>query len=438
MNFRIQEYFPEDEELVNTLLNETNILLQIETAKSLCYRKVTTKEELNVFLSLIDFNNPNVTTATATSLRNIQLGNEELNNCLESYLLEKIYTDLPPHTLGELLVSTAILFPHTLTNISSELFDGKKIPVKYFYDVAGYNNEDITYLNLLVGKFSSNWSISDKISILSNLLKFQSSFPGNEDLQNVLLNSLTSENAPLVSIAADGVDSIFIANNSDELKKIILIQIERELNNPYFMEGVMSLINLSEKIDDEFYKEIIEKTKISTLYSLRKFISDKTGMNYKGDKDLTHYAEIVNHSLKYKSAEIKTNEGNFVIEFLPEYAPISVGNFCKLAEEDFYNGIEFHRIVHGFVIQAGDPSGTGWGGPGYDIISEFSPLPYKIGMVGMASAGKDTEGSQFFVMQGNYPHLNGKYSLFAKVINGIEVIYKLEQGDKINSIQLLH
>ena len=128
---------------------------------------------------------------------------------------------------------------------------------------------------------------------------------------------------------------------------------------------------------------------------------------------------------------------NEAIEFLPEYAPISVGNFCKLAEEDFYNGIEFHRIVSGFVIQAGDPSGTGWGGPGYDIISEFSPLPYKIGMVGMASAGKDTEGSQFFVMQGNYPHLNGKYSLFAKVINGIEVIYKLEQGDKINSIQLL-
>jgi len=81
---------------------------------------------------------------------------------------------------------------------------------------------------------------------------------------------------------------------------------------------------------------------------------------------------------------------------------------------------------------------TGWGGPGYDIISEFSPLPYGIGMVGMASAGKDTEGSQFFVMQGNYPHLNGRYSLFGKVINGLDVVYKLEQGDKINSIHLLH
>jgi len=140
----------------------------------------------------------------------------------------------------------------------------------------------------------------------------------------------------------------------------------------------------------------------------------------------------------HKSAEVLTDKGNFVIEFLPLYAPITVGNFCKLAEEDFYNGIEFHRIVPGFVIQAGDPTGTGWGGPIYDIVSEFSSLPYEVGMVGMASAGKDTEGSQFFVMQGNYHHLNGRYSLFAKVINGIEIVYKLEQGDKINSIQLVH
>ncbi|NNG27121.1 MAG: peptidylprolyl isomerase [Ignavibacteriaceae bacterium] len=200
----------------------------------------------------------------------------------------------------------------------------------------------------------------------------------------------------------------------------------------------MSLVNLSEKIDKEFYKEVIEKVKTSRLYSLRKFISDKTGVNFKGEKDLANFDEIVIYSPKYKSAEIKTDKGNFVIEFLPEYAPISVGNFCKLAEENFYNGIEFHRIVPGFVIQAGDPTETGWSGPGYDIISEFSPLPYEVGMVGMASAGKDTEGSQFFVMQGNYPHLNGRYSLFAKVIIGIEIVYKLEQGDKINSIQLLH
>jgi len=138
------------------------------------------------------------------------------------------------------------------------------------------------------------------------------------------MNGITSENAPLVSIAADGVDSIFITKNSEKLKKTILSQVERELNNPDFIEGVMSLINLSEKIDDDFYKKVKEKTKISTLYSIRKFIFDKTGVKYKGEKDLIHYDEIVNYTLKYRSAEIKTDEGNFVIKFLPEYAPISV------------------------------------------------------------------------------------------------------------------
>jgi len=438
MNFRTQEYFPEDEELVNTLLNEPNILLQIETAKSLCYRKVTSKEELDALLSLIDSNNPNVSIAAATSLRNIQLVNEDLKNYLESYLLEKIYIDLRPHTLGELLVSTVVLFPHTFANMPMNLFSSNNIPIKYLFDAAGKNNREEVNLNLLIGEFMSKRDLIDEISILSNLLEFQSSFPENEKLNSILLNTISSDDAPLVSIAADGVDSSFIAKNSDKFKSIILKQVKREVNNPDFMEGIMSLVNLSEKIDEELYNEVISKTKTSNLYSLRKFISDKTGVNYKGSKDLTHFTEIVNYFLKYKFAEIITDEGNFVIEFFPEYSPITVGNFCKLAEEDFYNGIEFHRIVPGFVIQVGDPSGTGWGGPGYDIISEFSPLPYEIGMVGMASAGKDTEGSQFFVMQGNYPHLNGRYSLFAKVVSGIEVVYKLQQGDKINSVQLLH
>ena len=140
----------------------------------------------------------------------------------------------------------------------------------------------------------------------------------------------------------------------------------------------------------------------------------------------------------FLAAEIETEKGNFTIEFLPGFAPVSVGNFCKLADEDFFDGIEFHRVVPGFVIQGGDPSATGWGGPGYDIVSEFSPLTYQIGMVGMASAGKDTEGSQWFVMQGNYPHLNGRYSIFAKVIQGMDVVYDIDQNDKILYVQLFH
>jgi len=158
MNFREQKYFPADENLVYTLLYESNILLQIEITKALCYKKVTVKEELNKFLSLIDFNNPNISTSAANSLRNIQIENEELKSYLESYLLYKIYSDLPPHTLGELLVSTAILFPHILSGISPELLNSERIPTKYLYDAAGLNYEELTYLNLLIDEFNSERS----------------------------------------------------------------------------------------------------------------------------------------------------------------------------------------------------------------------------------------------------------------------------------------
>jgi cyclophilin family peptidyl-prolyl cis-trans isomerase len=94
-------------------------------------------------------------------------------------------------------------------------------------------------------------------------------------------------------------------------------------------------------------------------------------------------------------------------------------------------------VVPGFVIQGGDPTGTGWGGPGYEITSEFSPLEYNRGIVGMASAGKDTEGSQWFVTTGNYPHLNGRYTIFAEVLKGMDVVEKIKQDDKILSVNLL-
>jgi cyclophilin family peptidyl-prolyl cis-trans isomerase len=436
MNFRTQEYFPEDEDLFNKLLQEPNILLQIEIAKAICYKDIYTIEELELYLNLINSENPNVSRSAANSLRNIQLENEDLKEYLESYLLEKIYSDLPSNTLGELLVNMVVLFNYNFLDDSSKLFDGTSIPAKYIYDAKGYNNSDLADLNTLIIEFIYDRSVSDKISILSNLLKFQKTFPENENLNNELMFSLTLENAPLVSIAADGVDSTFISNYADSIKVIILNQIENGRNNPDFIEGIMSLVNLSEKIDEEFYNEVISEVKISHLYSLRKFIADKTGEELEFAKPLNNFDEIWENAFAYKTAEVETEKGNFTIGFLPEFAPISVGNFCKLANNNFFNGVEYHRVVPGFVIQGGDPSETGWGGPGYDIISEFSPLPYQISMVGMASAGKDTEGSQWFVMQGNYPHLNGRYSIFAKVIQGMNVVYKIDQNDKIIDVQL--
>ncbi|MEO8664536.1 MAG: peptidylprolyl isomerase [Ignavibacteria bacterium] len=137
-----------------------------------------------------------------------------------------------------------------------------------------------------------------------------------------------------------------------------------------------------------------------------------------------------------KNITIKTNKGDINIELLPDVAPFTVMNFLKLSEKNYYDNTVFHRVVSNFVIQGGDPTGTGYGSPGYSIRSEFSPLSYERGMVGMASSGKDTEGSQFFITHSATPHLDGKYTIFGRVIDGMDVVDKIMIGDYIESVKI--
>ncbi len=132
---------------------------------------------------------------------------------------------------------------------------------------------------------------------------------------------------------------------------------------------------------------------------------------------------------------VKTSKGSFELDFFPEYAPLTVQNFLHLAQKKFYNRLFFHRVIPDFVAQGGDPTGTGWGGPNYLIPSEHAPFSFVRGTVGMATAGFDTGGSQFFICLTPQKHLNGHYTVFAKVVKGMQVVEKLEQGDFILSIE---
>ena len=121
--------------------------------------------------------------------------------------------------------------------------------------------------------------------------------------------------------------------------------------------------------------------------------------------------------------------GTIELELYKDIAPISVDNFVKLANKGFYNGLTFHRIIKGFMIQGGCPKGNGTGGPGYCIKGEFAangvdnPIKHERGVISMArAADPDSAGSQFFIMHKNAPHLDGQYAAFGKVINGIEVV----------------
>jgi len=131
--------------------------------------------------------------------------------------------------------------------------------------------------------------------------------------------------------------------------------------------------------------------------------------------------------------ELSTTKGRIVLELFPDKAPITVANFLSLVRDGFYDSIYFHRVVPGFVIQGGDPRGDGWGGPGYSIPCEYNDTFYDRGIVGMAHAGKDTGGSQFFITQLPQPHLNGRYTAFGRVIKGMEVVDQIMIYDQIIS-----
>ena len=129
-------------------------------------------------------------------------------------------------------------------------------------------------------------------------------------------------------------------------------------------------------------------------------------------------------------AKIETARGEFVIRLAGREAPLTVGNFVKLARASYFDGVMVHRVVPNFVMQDGDPTGTGNGGPGYEIRDELNPLPYERGTVGMALSGPDTGGSQWFVTHSPQPHLNGLYTVFGQVVAGQDVVERIEQGDR--------
>jgi len=126
-------------------------------------------------------------------------------------------------------------------------------------------------------------------------------------------------------------------------------------------------------------------------------------------------------------AKFETTLGNFTIELFEEQAPNTVGNFAKLAEKNFYDGVIFHRVIDGFMIQGGDPTGTGRGGPGYQFADEFHPaLKHTTeGMLSMANAGPNTNGSQFFITLAPTPHLDNRHAVFGKVVEGMDIVRKI-------------
>jgi cyclophilin family peptidyl-prolyl cis-trans isomerase len=187
---------------------------------------------------------------------------------------------------------------------------------------------------------------------------------------------------------------------------------------------------------------------MKALIPLLIFFSDKSGIERVLNKTSSP-EERVNIAKKYKDikvelskdikAIIKTNKGEIVCQLYPEYAPKTVENFVKLAELGFYDGLIFHRYVENFVIQGGDPTGTGYGDAGYTIPLEVHKKAKHIeGALGMARAQDPNSGScQFYITLKPTPHLDGNYTVFGRVIKGMDVVKKLRKGDIIEKIEII-
>ena len=236
-----------------------------------------------------------------------------------------------------------------------------------------------------------------------------------KDIVEIIINAMLSGDAGLV---AEG--SNILMEKKLKLKSIIedpdrLKEVSNKLTLPKDIEAFKALQGAYKQIigDDLSLPEY--KTNFAIDWEIVKRVSDSTIFL------------------------IQTSKGNIRLKLFPDIAPGSVANFYKLAREGFYNGLAFHRIVPNFVIQTGCPRGDGYGSKNYTLRSELSPVHYSDGgMVGMASAGKDTECTQWFITHSATPHLDGKYTLFGQVVDGMTVVHKIEQGDKIEKIDIIN
>jgi cyclophilin family peptidyl-prolyl cis-trans isomerase/HEAT repeat protein len=263
---------------------------------------------------------------------------------------------------------------------------------------------------------------------------------------NASVNALKVNDVAVVATAAGILgDSLFARKTSVSP----LLETLSRLRAPDDVESIQEILSTLGKLKDDRaidgIRSQLEQRDRSVVHAAASALKAITGKNY--SSDIPNYFEpnYTDFDFKYLHSlpdtfkvKMETIRGDVVMELYKYFAPFTVMSFTKLAtQRGFYRGLPFHRIVPNFVIQGGDPRGDGWGGPGYSIRSEFSPLTFERGMVGIASSGKDTEGSQFFIVQSPQPHLDGRYTIFGKVISGMDIINKIQLDDHIYDIKII-
>jgi cyclophilin family peptidyl-prolyl cis-trans isomerase len=266
-----------------------------------------------------------------------------------------------------------------------------------------------------------------------------------EEAMGHIVELLEDEDPVIVSIGAS-----YLQQNAAAEGLPGLLQALDRFKNDDNVEALQGIVQaLSSYRDDEQALAAVEKALEDSPHRIIRLLAAGLLADSKGpevwkkigimnsDRDEAFYSTALETLGKYSGITIKTTKGDISLKFYPDDAPLTVYNIISLAQENYFDGMTIHRVVPDFVAQMGCPRGDGWGGPGYDIRCEINTLRYERGMVGMALAGKDTGGSQLFITLAPQPHLDGGYTIFATVQEGLDVAEQLLPGDGIISTILL-
>lgn len=432
-SLRKLKYFPDNESLIHSLLQHDDWRIRTEAVRSVGYSPILKKNIYSEIFKLLHDENPNVARTAAQTIKILPVDENQLNYILKKTKEALNDLKLSDNTRGELFITLCYFSPDETFSFIDEYDD---IQPEYIFDVfTTFAKEPLRNLEYLKDKLPAA-SGKDLIGISSALLTLQSSLFDSEEYYSIIFSLLSNNKSIPISIISYGLDSLFIAHHSNILQQIIIDQCFSLKDRPELTEAIFGLKELAKKMEQNFYQSVLEILSSSKLSSVAQAAQKELGRQAAVTKEIPNFDSLWSNAFNYKQAIVETSRGSFIINFIPEFAPVSVGNFCYLAKQNYFNDIVYHRVVPNFVIQTGDPTGTGWSGPGYEINSEFSLQPFNEAFVGMASAGKDTEGSQWFVMHSYYPHLDWKYSNFGKVISGMDVVNRIDQGDKIIRIDL--
>ena len=285
-------------------------------------------------------------------------------------------------------------------------------------------------------KLNSNSGVSDSLSRDREaedrnffLLLFQKKLESNDEIVRATAATILGEQANEESLAPLIAALKRSENDKSNDAKSALLKALSKYTSEKATEAIKTALNDSDHLVRRQAVDLLKQMGAGDF-------SDRIGI-VKTGHDKLFYQRVAARMNKKVTATLHTDKGIITMEFFPADAPITVDSFVTLARKGYFNNLTFHRVVPNFVVQGGDPRGDGEGGPGYQIRCEVNTRPYGRGAVGMALSGKDTGGSQFFITHSPQPHLDGGYTVFGQVTQGMEVVDRIARGDAIKRIVIV-